>query len=334
MTELQPDRTDAILGGQNPQPVNAAVLGGVAGAKQQIAKEWGLSDELVDQLSKTHKIFSFETVTTNNSGEIIRRTRKHAFYYTENLGEGVNLDMVYIPGGNFIMGTPEDMSVDEDVVDQLIKYEIPQHFVDVPAFYMAKYPITQEQYQSIIGKNPSKHIESRHPVEQVNWFEAREYCQKLVQKTGKPYVIPSESQWEYACKAGTNTIFYFGDIITTDLANYNGKFSYENYSLGLNRQQTTEVDKFPPNSFGLYDLHGNVSEWCADTWHTNYNGAPIDGKPWVDNLPEEIFQGGYYNHVLRAGNWFVGLGFCRSACRSAGSDIPSIVGFRVVCLLD
>jgi formylglycine-generating enzyme required for sulfatase activity len=330
MSEIQPANTDAILGGQNPAPVDAAVLGGVAGAKQQIAKEWGLSEELVACLSETHKIFAFETVKTNDLGEVIKRTKKHAFYYTENLGNDVGIDMVYIPAGSFMMGTSEEES-NKALDRRTIPLEKPQHLVNIPAFYMAKYPTTQEQYQAIMGENPSNFRGINLPVEQVTWKKAKEYCQNLINKTDKPYVLPSESQWEYACRSGTNTLFYFGDVITTDLANYNGKFSYERYPSGVNREQTTSVDTFPPNSFGLYDLHGNISQWCADTWHVNYEGAPTDERPWVDDLPSWSF-GDYYYHVLRGGSWFVGLSGCHCANRTTGSQIPSIVGFRICCL--
>ena len=333
MTELQPDHTDAILGGQNSQPVNALVLGGgIAGAKLQIANEWGMSYELVDRLSKTHKVFSFETVKTNDIGEIVKRVKRHAFYYIENLENDVILDMVYIPAGSFMMGSPQDIS-NSDVSEGKLSTERPQHLVMIPAFYMAKYPTTQEQYQAIILKNPSNFKGNKRPVEQVSGFEAKQYCQNLMRRTKKSYILPSESQWEYACRSGTNTLFYCGDTISNDLANYHKKFCYKNYPSGLNRPQTTEVDKFHPNNFGLYDVHGNVLEWCTGNWHENYQNAPTDERPWM-NVSSHPGYDSMYPHVLRGGSWCVESDDCRSASRTSGFQIPSHVGFRVACLAD
>jgi eukaryotic-like serine/threonine-protein kinase len=332
MSDLQPDRTDAILGGQTPPPIDAAVLGGgIAGAKLQIANEWGMSYELVDRLSQTHKIFSFETVNVNNFGKIIKRTKKSAFYYTENIGNNISIEMVYIPSGSYMMGSPVSNSDDEDN-GEIIRYrETPQRLVNIPAFYIAKYLTTQEQYQVIMAENPSKFRGTKRPVEQVDWSTARQYCNNLERRTKKKYVLPSESQWEYACRAGTDTLFYCGDTINNDLANYNSKCRYKNQELGLDIPQTTDVDKFPPNSFGLYDVHGNVSEWCADLRSTTYQNAPTDERPWVHG---DSWWSGWNDgdHMLRGGSWFSGLDDCRSASRTSGLQIPSHVGFRVTCL--
>jgi len=119
-------------------------------------------------------------------------------------------------------------------------------------------------------------------VEQVSWIDTVAFCQKLSQQAGKTYRLPSEAQWEYACRAGTTTPFYFGETITPDLVNYNGNSPYGGASKGQYRQETTSVGSFPPNAFGLYDMHGNVWEWCEDVWHGNYNGAPTDGSAWVE----------------------------------------------------
>jgi eukaryotic-like serine/threonine-protein kinase len=326
----RPGKYDVVLGGQNPPPLNAAVLGGVVGAKRKLANELGFKNELAAELIQTHDIFSFETVSVTDHSEVAHYTRKNAFYYTEKLENDITIDLIYIPTGSFIMGSPEEVS-DDKAFERFKPMEIPQHLVNISSFYMAKYPTTQEQYYAIMGENPSDFSGNNLPVEQVTWHKAKEYCRKLSQKTGKNYALPSESQWEYACRAGTNTLFSFGDRITTDIANYNGKFTYKNHQLGLNRNQTTEVDKFPPNGFGIYDLHGNVCEWCEDTYHPNYEGAPTDGKPWIEeDLPDSIYPD-YEHHNLRGGSWFVGLCGCRSASRFSGSSIPNTVGFRVVC---
>jgi formylglycine-generating enzyme required for sulfatase activity len=153
-----------------------------------------------------------------------------------------------------------------------------------------------------------------HPVRMVGWNEAIEFCKRLSKHARREYTLPSESQWEYACRAGTTTSFYFGETITTDVASYNQKFTEgEEY-----RKPTTAVGSFPPNAFGLYDMHGNVSEWCLDTWHENYHGAPTDGSAWIDLNNDK--------HVARGGNCFSDKFLCRSASRSD----CSADGFRVV----
>jgi formylglycine-generating enzyme required for sulfatase activity len=206
--------------------------------------------------------------------------------------------------------------------------ESPQHQVTVPAFFMAKYPVTQVQWQAIMGNDPSYFKGENRPVEQVSWEEAVEFCQRLSEKTGKTYHLPSEAEWEYACRAGTTTPFYFGEMITTDLVNYDGNFPYGSAPKGVYRGETTDVGSFPPNAFGLYDMHGNVWEWCADLWHDNYEGAPSDGSVWKEAGDEGLF-------VLRGGSWDSGAGGTRSAFRNRDSQTfrSAIFGFRPVRLL-
>lgn len=329
MSELQPSNTDAILGGQNPPPLNAAVLGGVAGMKRQIVSEWRLNEELANELSETHEIDSFETVILNDRDEVVRHAKKHAFYYTESLGNDVTIDMTYIPAGSFMMGLTEEQN--DSYVDDSKKAQTPQHLVTLSAFHMGKYPITQKQYQHIMGENPSYFKGNNRPVETVPWHRAKDFCQKLSIKTGKVYTLPSESQWEYACRAGSTTLFYCGDNITTEIANYNGNSHGEGIIKRINRKETTDVNLFNPNAFGLYDMHGNVIQWCEDTWHSNYKGAPTNGESWIEDLPAWRF-GDYYYHVLRGGSWSTGYMGCHSSSRCTGSNIPHIVGLRVVCI--
>ncbi|MFO5440741.1 MAG: SUMF1/EgtB/PvdO family nonheme iron enzyme, partial [Dolichospermum sp.] len=170
---------------------------------------------------------------------------------TEDLGNGVKLEMIAIPGGTFWMGSPTNEA-------ERNNDEGPQHQVTVPSFFMGKYPLTQAQYQAIIGNNPSYFKGNNRPVERVIWNDAVTFCQKLSQKTGKNYRLPSEAEWEYACRAGTKTPFSFGDNITPDLVNYDGNYPYKSAPKGKYREQTTDVGTFPPNAFGLYDMHGNV----------------------------------------------------------------------------
>ncbi|TVP64628.1 MAG: TIR domain-containing protein [Leptolyngbya sp. LCM1.Bin17] len=262
--------------------------------------------------------FKFEVVTVNAQGRVVNTTAKTAEYFREDLGNSVTLDLVRIPAGQFLMGSPDSE-----------KGEGPQHRVSVPEFWLGKYPVTQDQYQAIMGKNPSRFSENgaNRPVEQVSWHDAVAFCQKLSQQTGRPYRLPSEAEWEYACRAGTTTPFHVGPTITTDLANYNGNFTYGAGPTGVYREQTTEVGSFPANAFGLYDMHGNVWEWCADHWHDSYEGAPVDGSAWLASGEGENPR------ILRGGSWGGNPVRCRSAFRSgfAPDLINGNVGFRVVC---
>jgi len=283
-------------------------------------------------------IFEFETVTVDKTGKIVNQENHQAKYFKEDLGNGITLEMVQIPGGSFMMGSPESEQGRNN-------NESPQHQVNVPGFSMGKFVVTQEQYQQIMGNNPSsfsgaersvKQVSqssfsgAKRPVEQVSWNNAVEFCQKLSQKTGREYRLPSEAEWEYACRAGTTTPFHFGETITTELANYNGTVNYASEPKGKYRQETTEVGSFPPNSFGLYDMHGNVWEWCQDDWHDNYVNAPKNGNAWTS-------QSGNGN-VLRGGSWINVPQNCRSASRirynfnwDVLDRIRNGIGFRVVC---
>jgi formylglycine-generating enzyme required for sulfatase activity len=261
----------------------------------------------------------FATVRVNSRGDIISRTQGKAGVMTENIGNGVSLEMVKIPGGRFLMGSPEtEAGKDSD--------EAPQHYVNVPEFFMGKYTVTQAQWQAVMGNNPSHFKGKNRPVERVSWNDATKFCQKLSKKMGRDYRLPSEAEWEYACRAGTKTPFYFGETITPELVNYNGNYTYSNGPEGKYRKETTDVGNFPPNSFGLCDMHGNVWEWCQDIWHDNYDGAPVDGSAWVN-------RGNRSLRVCRGGSWFSDPRFCRSAGRSyydSGEAGIDIIGFRLV----
>ncbi len=266
---------------------------------------------------------------------IIKRHQQRAYHFIEDLGNNVQLEMVAIPGGTFLMGSPkreEGHSKDES----------PQHEVRVKSFFMGKYPVTQAQWQAVaslpqinqeLNPDPSDFKGANRPVEQVSWYDAVEFCARLSELSKRPYRLPSEAEWEYACRAGTITPFHFGETISTELANYNGKYTYGKGVKGENRKQTTPVGSFGvANEFGLYDMHGNVWEWCADSWHDNYEGAPSDGSAWIEaeeNENENRFR------LLRGGSWFFDPDFCRSAYRC--NYIPgdrftfNNFGFRVVC---
>jgi formylglycine-generating enzyme required for sulfatase activity len=241
-----------------------------------------------------------------------------ALSFTEDLGKGVKLEMIAIPGGTFLMGSPENEV-------ERFSDESPQHEVTVPGFFIGKYQLTQLQYQTIMGTNPSYFKGDNRPVEGVGWEDAVKFCQKLNHSTLGNYRLPSEAEWEYACRAGTKTPFHFGDNVTTDLVNYNGNYPYPSAPKGKYREQTTDVGIFPPNAFGLYDMHGNVWEWCEDERHENYINAPTDGSSWQSRI--SLGQ-----KVLRGGCWHDYARYCRSACRlkSPCCSRNYFYGFRVV----
>lgn len=257
----------------------------------------------------------------------INRHRGRAEFFTEDLGNDALLEMVAIPGGQFLMGSPENEP-------ERFDYESPQHTVIIQPFYMGKFPVTQAQWQAVAGlpkveidlnPNPSSFKGANRPVESVSWDDAIEFCNRLSHKTGKLYRLPSEAEWEYACRAGTTTPFHFGETITTDLANYNGNYIYASGPKGESRQQTTEVGKFPPNAFGLYDMHGNIWEWCQDAWHDSYERAPADSTAWMSENDNNY-------RLVRGGSWNAYPWLCRSANRNGVARVArsNRVGFRVV----
>jgi formylglycine-generating enzyme required for sulfatase activity len=273
------------------------------------------------------KTFQFETAQINKNGTGIKRITKSAEYFTQDLGNGVFLEMVHIPGGTFLMGSPES---DESPISS----ESPQHQVTVPSFFMGKYPVTQKQWRLVaalpkvkidLESDPSRFKGDNLPVERVSWNHTQEFCARLSLKTNQTYRLPSEAEWEYACRGGTTTPFYFGEIISTELANYDGNYTYGGGAKGEYRGKTTEVGKFPANPCGLYDMCGNVWEWCEDEWHKNYINAPADGSAWLDKNSE--------SRLLRGGSWNDIPGNCRSACRHDNYlvSISNDIGFRVVC---
>ena len=293
-------------------------------------------DKIWVQLTGTVEDILEKSITKSQSTKVVSGTdtspSKAASFesFCILLDNDVTLEMVAIPGGGFWMGSPESE-------EERAGSEGPQHRVNLSPFWMGKYPITQAQWMEVaafpkvkvaLKPQPSNFFGLDRPVERISWFEAVEFCDRLSQQTGKNYRLPSEAEWEYACRARTVTPFAFRETISTDLANYDGNYTYGKGSKGKYRQQTTPVGTFKANAFGLYDMHGNVWEWCQDHWHSSYEGAPKDGGAWlIANADENKFR------VRRGGSWYSDLRNCRSACRLNNNprDSGSIIGFRVVC---
>jgi formylglycine-generating enzyme required for sulfatase activity len=269
-------------------------------------------------------------VTVNPKGEVIERKPGEAKVFSQTIGDS-RLEMVALPAGQFMMGQTEAekaeliRQVGEQDYKKYFARELPRHSVTLAAFSMGKYPVTQAQYQAIMGNNPSKFKGNSRPVEKVSWYEAMEFCDRLSKKLDQPYTLPSEAQWEYACRSGTTTPFHFGETITTDLANYDGRYTFASGPKGVYREETTDVGSFLPNGFGFYDMHGNVWEWCLDHWHDNYERAPTDGSAWVTG-------GDSSRRMLRGGSWFYNPRLCRCAYRGTVNLVSGSfsIGFRVV----
>jgi formylglycine-generating enzyme required for sulfatase activity len=276
-------------------------------------------------------ISHFDVIKVDAVGQPTNRIHKQSQFIIEQLDDETALEMVIIPSGEVVMGATND---EKGRFDD----ELPQHSVSVTSFLLSRYPITQSQWQAVsllpkidheLDPNPSNFRGVNHPIERVSWYDALEFCARLSTKTGHLYRLPSEAEWEYACRSGTETPFYFGETITSTLANYDGRISYAHEGQGIFRQQTTPVDSFnAPNLFGLYDMHGNVWEWCADPWHNNYKDAPSTASIWTIN-------GDQHYRVMRGGSWSAHPKFCRSASRARGrlEQKGEGIGFRVASSL-
>jgi len=270
--------------------------------------------------------FEFDVVTVDTAGREVSRDRRNANFFAEELSKTITLEMVSLSGGTYMMGSPE-FEGDAD--------ERPQHKVTIEPLFMGKFPVTQAQWRAVaalpkvkqtLNPNPSKFKGLDRPVENVSWHEAVEFCVRLSEKTGRNYRLPSEAEWEYACRAGTTTSFHFGEKITPDLVSFSSSDAYAAEPKNKFRKETTNVGSFQvANTFGLYDMHGLVWEWCADPWHNNYNYAPLDGTVW------EV-GGDAHRRVLRGGSWSFSAELCRSASRSWNESDGGlrICGFRVV----
>ena len=236
---------------------------------------------------------------------------------TVDLGGGVTLELVWCPPGTFMMGSPESEAERSD--------DETQHQVTLSkGFWMGKYEVTQEQWKQVTENNPSSFKgDPRLPVETVSWEDCQKFIEKLNSRMrGGGFGLPTEAQWEYACRAGTTTPFHFGQTISTEQANYDGNYTYGNGRKGVYRKKTTVVGSFPSNAWGLYDMHRNVWEWCSDGYGVYPSGAVAD--------PSGASSG--KGRVLRGGSWFYNPRYCRSAYRdySPPGNRSTSYGFRLL----
>jgi formylglycine-generating enzyme required for sulfatase activity len=292
--------------------------------------------------------YSFDVITSDARGKVTETRKERARYFIEELNGGWAIEMVEIPGGMFLMGTTagEIKQIGQEQVrgiekeekerlQQRLQWETPQRAVKVSAFYLSKYEITQALWRAVAGlpkvkreltSDPSYFKGGARPVEMVSWEDAVEFCGRLSRATGRKYRLPTEAEWEYACRGGARSPFHFGAAIMPAWANYHGKYPYADAPKGVNRQQTTPVGSLGmANAFGLYDMHGNVWEWCLDSWRDNYFSASSDGKSWEG--------GGISNlKVIRGGGWDSHAVECRVSSRNriSSSFRLSGIGFRVV----
>ena len=270
--------------------------------------------------------FQYDVATVDRRGNLKQRKTYQAEFFPESLNGSERLEMVAIAPGKFWMGASRAESQAQDD-------EFPRHRVTLPPFYISKYPITQSQWAAVaawpkiqrgLEPEPSHFRGGERPVESVSWLEAVEFCHRLSQQTGRRYQLPSEAQWEYACRAGTQTPFHTGETITGQLSDYVSTYTYQAEISGVYRQSTMAVGHFSPNAFGLHDMHGNVWEWCADGWHRNYRGAPKDGRTWASARRSQM-------RVIRGGGWLDPPAKIRAASRSGYLEtaLNRTIGFRV-----
>ena len=243
----------------------------------------------------------------------------------------IGMKLVLIPPGEFMMGSPKELIEEQQKVHaddkwylSFIRAEEPQHRVRITKpFYLGVYEVTQGEYEQLMGKNPSKFQDATRPVERVSWEDAVAFCRKLSAKEGQEYRLPTEAEWEYACRAGTTTPFSFGGVLNGEQANCDGNYPYGTNAKGPYKEQTVPIGSYRPNAFGLYDMHGNVWEWCQDRWDAEYYGkSPSENPPGAASGSGRVIRGGCYVRNAR---------YCRAAYRHGlePSHWSSIMGFRL-----
>jgi formylglycine-generating enzyme required for sulfatase activity len=300
----------------------------------------GLADLQRRQSRTIRREFEFSTVELDEYGDEIEWRTGRAIEIVQKLLDGIELEMVEIPAGSFWMGSTEDevneayndavIRIDEEysTIEDWYDWETPRHLVTVKSFLIGKFPVTQAQWSAVMGDLSDMDITligDNRPIVNVSWEDAVHFCNNLTNLTGNQYRLPSEAEWEYAARAETKTPYAFGKNISTEFVNFDGNYPYGEASEGIYRHRTVDVGSLDvANNFGLFDMHGNVWEWCQDHWHGNYNGAPNNGSAWIDSDPASY-------RVGRGGSWGDSAVYCRSAIRLRGApgNRYDILGFRL-----
>jgi formylglycine-generating enzyme required for sulfatase activity len=292
--------------------------------------------------------YAFTVINADVRGRVVESRTEQARFFNQKLANGIDLAMVEIPGGKFPMGKSQDeleqtkkkhgRGLEKEIKERLFErlpWETPARDVQISGFYLSRYEINQAQWRAVASmpkvridlmSDPSHFKGGNRPVEHVSWEEAVEFCERLSRATGRKYRLPTEAEWEYSCRAGTTSPYHLGDAVTPEWVNYHGRFPYAQASRGVYRQQTVPVGSLAaPNAFGLYDMHGNVWEWCLDSWHNNYISAPATGDSWEED-------GISYLKVIRGGAWDSSAGECRVTSRNKLTSTLRLnnIGFRVV----
>jgi formylglycine-generating enzyme required for sulfatase activity len=236
---------------------------------------------------------------------------------TPAVPSSISATMVYVPGGTFWMGcSPGD--------GECLEHESPRHKVTLSPYYIGKYEVTQAEWRAVMGSNPSENSGcDACPVENVSWYDVQGFIKKLNQLTGRRYRLPTEAEWEYAARGGTTTKFHTGNCLSTSQANYDGNYPAEGCSKGQYRGKTLPVGSFSPNGYGLYDMSGNVYEWCSDRYvETYYSSSPLTD-------PQGPWSGEY--RVVRGGSWSSYARRCRVSNRNklTPADRDDNFGFRL-----
>ena len=248
----------------------------------------------------------------------------------EEMTNGIGMPLVYVPPGTFTMGSPRSerdwlRKAFGNFAEERASQETPHEVQITKGFYLGKYPVTQREYETVMGKNPSSFASTggraqlvvglytaRFPVEQVSWKDAKEFCRKLSLREGKAYRLPQEAEWEYACRAGTTTAYNVGATLSEKDANFAGK-----------KGRPESVGRYAGNAWGLFDMHGNVWQWCEDFYDKDYYDRSETRNP----------TGPYTGsrRVVRGGSWGADGSYCRSACRDwyVPDYFDGYLGFRV-----
>lgn len=303
--------------------------------------EHTVSSQTTPDFRRDQQIFQFTTAQLDERGDVIERKPGQARGLVEDLGGGAKIEMIELAGGEFWMGSTDAEA--QTAFNEVKRYfkgtqqkwytaETPRHRVAVSSFLMGKHPVTQAQWMEVMGNLPEIPDNLRgdeHPVVMVSWEEADAFCQELSRRTKRKYRLPTEAEWEYACRAGTTSPFAFGQNINPEIVNYAGSHPYGSAPKGIYRQKTVPVGSLGvANAFGLCDMHGNVWEWCSDWYDSGYyeecrkQGVAID--------PQGPGAGSF--RVLRGGGWSSSAVYCRSAFRHyvAPGNRYGSVGFRLV----